>query len=137
MTASPEQTQKETRPTKKLVAYAFLFFLVVALVSFLQFRRFAADPGANFLNQGLHYDLGEGVSQDYVKAREFYQKGADAGNAQAMNNLGALYEEGQGVSQDYAMAREWYEKAANAGFPHAMGNLGLLYYKGEGVSQDL
>ena len=34
-----------------------------------------------------------GVARDYGKAREFFQKAADAGNPDAMNNLGRLYEE--------------------------------------------
>jgi len=61
------------------------------------------------------YGNGCGVAQDYAQAREWYQKAADAGNADAMNNLGWLYANGHGVAQDYAQAREWYQKAADAG----------------------
>ena len=32
------------------------------------------------------------MTQDYAKAREWYQKAADKGNAYAMANLGVLYE---------------------------------------------
>ena len=63
-------------------------------------------------NLGLLYDNGQGVAQDYAKAREWYEKAADKGDADAMFNLGLLYDNGQGVAQDYAKAREWYEKAA-------------------------
>ena len=49
---------------------------------------------------------------DYAKAREWYEKAADMGDAYAMYNLGALYQDGQGVAQDYAKARELFEKAA-------------------------
>ena len=66
-------------------------------------------------NLGLLYDNGQGVAQDYVKAREWYEKAADKGDAGAMSNLGALYDNGRGVAQDYAKAREWYEKAADKG----------------------
>ena len=55
---------------------------------------------------------GQGVAQDYAKAREWYEKAAAKDNASAMINLGLLYANGQGVAQDYAKAREWYEKAA-------------------------
>jgi tetratricopeptide (TPR) repeat protein len=64
-------------------------------------------------NLGLHYDRGQGVAQDYAKAREWYEKAADKGDAYAMYNLGRHYEKGLGVAQDYAKAREWYEKAAD------------------------
>ena len=56
-----------------------------------------------------------GVTQDYAKAREWYEKAAAAGDAVAMSQLGLLYDNGQGVAQDYAKAREWYEKAAAKG----------------------
>jgi len=42
------------------------------------------------------------VQQDYVMAREWYEKAAAQGNTDAKSNLGALYANGQGVQQDYA-----------------------------------
>jgi TPR repeat protein len=55
------------------------------------------------------------VAQDYAKAREWYEKAADKGEAYAMTNLGRLYSNGHGVAQDYARTREWFEKAADKG----------------------
>jgi TPR repeat protein len=55
------------------------------------------------------------VEQDYDRARQWFQKAADAGNATAMYNLGYLYQHGQGVTRDYRQARQWYQKAAEAG----------------------
>ena len=66
------------------------------------------------------YDNGQGVAQDYAKAREWYEKAAAKGDASAMSNLGLLYHNGQGVAQDYAKAREWYEKAADKDNASAM-----------------
>jgi TPR repeat protein len=76
------------------------------------------------------------VAQDYVKAREWYEKAADKGAAAAMHNLAFLYQEGLGVTQDYGKAREWYEKVAAKGDAGAMNNLGWFYYSGQGVTQD-
>jgi TPR repeat protein/energy-coupling factor transporter ATP-binding protein EcfA2 len=87
-------------------------------------------------NLGWLYRNGYGVAQDYVKAREWYQKAADNGDAGGMRNLGVLYQNGYGVAQDYAKAREWYEKAADNGNATAMSNLGWLYENGHGVAQD-
>ena len=64
---------------------------------------------------GWLYYTGFGVTQDYIKAREWYEKALDKGYVQAMTNLGVLYASGHGVAQDYAKAREWYEKAADKG----------------------
>lgn len=52
------------------------------------------------------------MEQDYAQAREWYQKAAEAGNANAKFNLGSFYYYGHGVKQDYAKAREWFQKAA-------------------------
>jgi TPR repeat protein len=76
------------------------------------------------------------VAQDYAKAREWFEKAADKGDAGAMNSLGWLYQNGYGVARDYVKAREWYEKAADKGETKAMLNLGWLYAKGVGVAQD-
>jgi TPR repeat protein len=79
---------------------------------------------------------GQGVAQDYAKAREWYEKAADKGNAAAMSGIGLLYANGRGVAQDYAKAREWFERAAERGDATAMFSIGLLYANGEGVPQD-
>ena len=87
-------------------------------------------------NLGLFYENGQGVAQDYAKAREWYEKAAAKDDAQAMATLGWLYANGQGVAQDYAKAREWYEKAAAKDDAQAMATLGWLYANGQGVAQD-
>ena len=58
---------------------------------------------------GELYQNGQGVPQDYVKAREWYELAADMGDANAMVDLGLLYFNGLGVPQDYAKARELYQ----------------------------
>ena len=47
-----------------------------------------------------------------MNARNWYEKAAVQGDADAQYNLGALYENGQGITQDYDKARTWYEKVA-------------------------
>jgi TPR repeat protein len=46
------------------------------------------------------------VAQDYVKAREWYEKAANNGNADAITRLGLLYENGWGAIGD----AKWYSK---------------------------
>ena len=67
--------------------------------------------------------------KDYAKAREWYEKGANAGDSDAMNKLAAIYADGKGVTQDYAKAREWYEKAAAKGNSTAKSRLRKLPIK--------
>ena len=61
---------------------------------------------------GLMHYHGQGVTQDYIKAREWFEKAAAQGLAAAQYNLGLMYHAGRGVARDYAKAREWFEKAA-------------------------
>ena len=76
------------------------------------------------------------LAQDYVKAREWWEKAAAQGNAGAQSNLGVMYEYGLGVAQDYAKTREWFEKAAAQGEAGAQYNLGVMYARGRGVAQN-
>ena len=90
---------------------------------------YAYTIGCMYKNEDIGY-------QDYAKSMEWYEKAADAGNADAMNMIGQYYYYGLGVEQDYAKAMECFEKAADAGNTTAMSNIGDLYNAGYGVEQD-
>lgn len=94
------------------------------------------DANAQF-NRGAMYHLGQGVTQDYAQARQWYEKAVAQGNANAQANLGTLYLNGQGVPQDYALARQWYAKAIAQGNADAQFYLGWMYAYGQGIPQDL
>lgn len=79
------------------------------------------------------YFLGRNVPQNSTTAREWFEKSAAQGNANAQNNLGFLYEKVQG---DYVKAKEWYEKAAAQKHAAAQSNIGWLYANGRGIPQD-
>lgn len=85
---------------------------------------------------GAIYDNGRGVNQDYQKAVELYQKGADLGDSGALYNLGVMYENGRGVEQNYKKAVELYQKGADLGDAWAFNNLGTMYEAGQGVNID-
>jgi TPR repeat protein len=61
---------------------------------------------------GMLFENGQGVPQDYAKARDWYEKAAAKDFKPATYDLGMLFENGQGVPNDYVKARGWYEKAA-------------------------
>lgn len=87
-------------------------------------------------NLGTLYATGSGTEQDYVKAREWYEKAAAQGYTSAQNDLGTVYASGEGVTRDYIKAREWFEKAAAQGYAPAQNDLGTLYASGHGVPRD-
>lgn len=61
-------------------------------------------------------------------------KRAEAGDANAQNQLGVFYSEGRGVPQNYPEAKDWFKKAADQGHPDAQVNLGTLYSLGQGAT---
>ena len=62
------------------------------------------------------YEKGWGVTLDYDKAVELYQKAADQGYYLGQSNLGFMYQEGLGVDQDDEKAIEWYQKSLDQEF---------------------
>gem|GEM_PF-536996 len=85
---------------------------------------------------GILYAYGNGTAQSYAKARFWYEKAAEQGDADAQFHMGYLYDRGSGVDQDYVKARFWYEKAAEQGHAPAQYMTGNLYEEGAGVDQD-
>ncbi|KAF9131986.1 hypothetical protein BGW39_000989 [Mortierella sp. 14UC] len=83
------------------------------------------------------YHEGQGVTQDYARALEWYLKAADQNQAAAEYNIRVVYEKGLGVEVDHVLAMEWYKKAAGRGDADAQFSIGWLYDNGEGgVPQD-
>ena len=62
---------------------------------------------------GLLYERGDGVTQDFVEAKRWYERAANykKRSVMAMFALSKLYSEGKGVKKDEKQAMEWLEKA--------------------------
>ena len=80
---------------------------------------------------------GEGTSQNYKKAREYFEQSAEAGNVEAQYMLGVMYEYGENTEQNYQKAIQLYRKAARHGYVKAQYVLGNMYKNGKGVKKDL
>jgi TPR repeat protein len=105
-----------------------------ALREFTPLAKQGVAEAQHFL--GVLYEKGQGVLQDFGRARQWYEKAAAQGNADAQYNLGLMYDYGYGVPQDYGQARQWYKEAAAQGLANAQFNLGVLYHRGYGGPQD-
>src|ERR1700754_5098708 len=77
------------------------------------------DPGSTAFNNG-----------DFQGALKIWQPKADAGDPDAMTNIGVLYQYGLGIPRSMQKAVELYEKAAQLGFVMAQYDLANLYYDG-------
>lgn len=51
-------------------------------------------------NLAVNITNGTGITKDVTEANRWYRKAAEAGNADAMHNLGRAYHEGFGISRD-------------------------------------
>ena len=60
---------------------------------------------------------GEGATQDYAQAAQWYLKAADQSHSLAQFNLAVMYAAGQGVPRDEAKSRVWMQKAADRATP--------------------
>ena len=108
-------------------------FILEMLFNLSETRCGNAD---DLLKQGIAYENGDGVEQNFTHAAELYKQAADLGNAEAMGRLGNLYYVGKGINQDYNKAKEYFESAVIAGEFEAMAHLGLAYWEGKGVEQN-
>ncbi len=77
--------------------------------------------------------VGAGVEKwragDYAGAVAVWQPFANAGDADAMFNIGQAYKLGRSVPKDEAQARDWYRKAAMKGHRPAQANLGIMLFQ--------
>jgi TPR repeat protein len=133
-----EQADQLLEAAKKIITVLYAQMDIDTQKQVFAIFQTGADRGdaLSMHSLGWAYEREFGVTQDYVKAREWYEKAAAKGSARAMTDLALLYDNGRGVTQDYVKAREWYEKAADKGDGFAMSRLGLLYVNGQGVVQD-
>lgn len=85
---------------------------------------------------GIAHANGDGVTQDYEKAADYFHKAAEQGHPGAQYRLGVAYAYGEGVKADKSESINWYRKAAQQGNTTAQRTLASMYLKGEGVPRD-
>ena len=75
-------------------------------------------------------------SQMYEKAVEYFKKGVNVYDPQAMYHLAICFSKGEGVNQNIPEAIRYYELAANLNHLPSIYNLAMHYQKGIGVKVD-
>src|SRR5262249_14411888 len=84
------------------------------------------DDADAMYDLGVKYNAHAGVEFDLDKAREWLEKAAAKGHAEAKDLLGSFYFGGEGPGLDID---EWYKKAAAKGDADAMYGLGERHYR--------
>ncbi|HSS29384.1 MAG TPA: tetratricopeptide repeat protein [Nitrospiraceae bacterium] len=95
----------------------------------------AGDAAAQY-RLGLLYDEGNGLPQNSLQAKEWFEKAATQGHAGAQVDLGTMYLQGNGAPQSAQMALVWFSRAAEQEEGLAFAKLGRMYVQGRGVLQD-
>ncbi|WP_026759954.1 tetratricopeptide repeat protein [Selenomonas ruminantium] len=67
------------------------------------------------------------LKKDYELSVKYYRQAADAGETDAMAQIGIFYQSGQGVEQSFEKAIEWYHKILDAGNVDGWYLLGTVY----------
>ena len=89
-------------------------------------------------NLGDVYQRGEdGVEKDLEKSFAWFRRGAEAGDADAMESLGLAYLTGDGTAIDEEKAKEWLIRATENGNASAECTLGSLYARDDYWDEDL
>jgi len=98
----------------------------------------SADRASCQYNVGSAYDHGLGIRQDFVQARIWYTKAADAGNPHACNNLSFFYLGKHDVPVNERLAMSLRRRGVENGCWMACTNLGKSYVYGtEGVTKNI
>lgn len=82
------------------------------------------------LKAGDIFNYGDGVTQNYEKAFEYYSAAAEQNNAEAQFNIGYFYYVENYPEQNLAEAFKYFKSAAELGDKNAMYFLGLMFLRG-------
>src|SRR3569833_1815880 len=93
-----------------------------------------ASKAAGFI--GRMYMRGEGVEQNFERAKSWFDRGIAHGDAQSQYCLGLLLMNGYGGSKNIARATELFKAAAEQDYAPAQVEMGVLYLD-QGQPEDL
>ncbi|KAI5245551.1 HCP-like protein [Aureobasidium subglaciale] len=84
-----------------------------------------APKAAGYL--GRMFLRGEGTEQSYTKAKIWFTRGIEHGDALSQYSMGVMYMEGLGVPQNSVKAADYFSPAADQDLAVAQTNLGILF----------
>lgn len=118
------------------VVILFVLSLNVFAFDFVKESNYqnACDRGdmSSCVMLGTMYHLGDGVSQNFSRARELYAQACNGGLAEGCSHLGFMYENGH-TTQNYTKAIEFYEKACDLGDANGCASVAKIY---ENIKED-
>lgn len=120
-----------------LIALAMFIFFNNPLIAKHDLQTPEEEGSLSLIDQGLRYQRGVGVAQDYEKAAYFYQLAANNDMSMGYHNLGVLYSNGNGVEMDQQAALTAWKKASDLGNKFSTFNIAHAYRMGKGVDKSV
>ena len=121
----------------------FLICFVASSLMALDLERESAyqnecdhNNGGACLQLAQMYHVGDGVSQNFGRAKELYLQACELGVAKGCSSLAYMYESGH-TGVNYKKAAELYERACVNGDALGCENLAILYENGKGMPEDM
>jgi TPR repeat protein len=105
-------------------------------------KAHGTDPGPTPTKRSepdqADWDAGKKLyfAKNYAAALTYFHKAADAGNTDAILQVGYQYENGEGLAKSGVEAAKWYLRAAQAGNPIAQMNIGHALEEAQGVAEN-
>jgi len=94
------------------------------------------DQWAQYTLGNMYFD-GDGVTQNYKQAYNWYMQSAKQGNEYAQFFIGYMYKQGNGIEKDETKSFKWFQQAALSNHPGAQSALGYIFLHGEkNIPQD-
>lgn len=129
----------------KMMLLRFTLVLMIAAISGCteSTKESSSIDGTNvseslLKNKGGHDDIHSEAPSAISNPKgyhQYYLKKAQAGDAEAMFQVGTQHKDGWGVEQSMTKAFTWWKKAAEAGHVKSMSNVGFCYGEGKVVAQ--
>lgn len=85
---------------------------------------------------GTCYETGTGVTEDFYKAKEYYERAALHGDIKGFQYIGNMYGEENSPHRSLPEAYNWYLKAASLDDPISQRIVAYMLLTGEGVKED-
>jgi len=139
-TTSPKETKDKTEKKNIKLCEKILSSIIMMHYeeAFTLLSQVDHPSSAVCMSIGKLYYKGEGVTQDYHKAIEWFEKAVELGDVNAEMELGDLYYfKNKFIAQDYEKAFLLYEKAAQKNYAIAQSRLGEMYRDGKYVERNL
>lgn len=107
--------------------------LIASLMTIASHTAFAADAKTSVTKSDPLFTKATQLyeAKDYSAAFQEIQRLANAGNTQAIYNLGYMTQVGQGTTKDEKKAFQYYQDASNKGFGKASFTLAQAYNNGD------